>query len=272
MCIAIVKPEGKILTREVLEQCYNANRDGAGFAYYDPSIDEVCIRKGYFSFDKFYSEFSEFQHLKCLVHFRIATHRVVNGENCHPWRINDDLVFIHNGTISGMNKNDDWSDTGNFCNNILKEMLQDYPEFYKTSEFKWLIENSVSTFNKLAFLDSKGNHIIVNEKDGYWDQGCWFSNKSYTCYRHGFKILESSAEDTEDSTVADLDGNETNTQVTTSAETPEVINTESEASNIDVEDVAAQLTSYGMAEVYATESELDAALEALNNRRHVATT
>ena len=82
MCIAIFKPEGKILTRAALFNSYTSNRDGAGFAYVKDG--EVCIQKGFFTFDKFWEAFQPFQELQCVIHFRIATHKAVNGHNCHP--------------------------------------------------------------------------------------------------------------------------------------------------------------------------------------------
>jgi predicted glutamine amidotransferase len=263
MCIAILKPEGKRLSRKCLESCYNSNRDGAGFAYYDPAINEVCIRKGYFNFDKFYEEFNEFQHLKCLVHFRVATHREVNGKNCHPWRVNDDLVFIHNGTISGMSSDSSLSDTGNFCNDVVKQLLEANPEFYKHNIFKWLIENSVGTWNKLIFLSSDGFHLIANEKEGHWDSGCWFSTTAYKPFNcTNFSVLERTPEE-----IA-AEAEEEALRKETEALTPAVEAPELELpGSIDLKDIDEQLTKNGMAEVFSTEAELDAALEKLNADR-----
>jgi hypothetical protein len=33
MCIAILKPEGEILTKDTLKTCFNNNQDGSGFMF-----------------------------------------------------------------------------------------------------------------------------------------------------------------------------------------------------------------------------------------------
>lgn len=180
MCIAIYKPAGITLTREALLNSFNSNRDGAGFAYVKDG--EVNIQKGYFDFDRFWTEFQPFQDLQCIIHFRVATHKAVNGRNCHPWRINDDTVFIHNGMISNCGMDDDISDTGNFAKHVMEPMLALAPDFWKISQFKWLVEAAIGSGNKLVFLDKDGEYKIFNESAGYWDNGVWFSNKSYTTY------------------------------------------------------------------------------------------
>lgn len=202
MCVAIVKAQNLRLTRQCLLNCYTANRDGAGFAYVKDG--EVCIQKGFFTFDKFWEAFQEFQDLPALVHFRIATTRAINGKNCHPWRVNDDLVFIHNGMISNCSKDDDISDTGNFNKYVLQPLMEESPEFWKTSQFKWLVEAAIGKGNKLAFLDSKGEFKIFNEDQGYWDSGVWFSNKSYTGYSSSrdFYVLQEDEEKAKESKAA----------------------------------------------------------------------
>src|SRR5687768_9318942 len=138
MCIAIYKPAGVRLTEAALRNSFNSNRDGAGFAYVKDN--EVSIIKGYFEFERFWKEFQEFQDLQCLVHFRVATHKSVNGKNCHPWRINDKTVFIHNGMIGNCSNDDDLSDTGNFAKYVMGPMLEMAPDFWKLPAFKWSIE------------------------------------------------------------------------------------------------------------------------------------
>ena len=193
MCIAIFKPEGKIIDKAILEECYSCNRDGAGFAFFNPNFvpkskvpeeeGPLFYHKGFFSFEDFYADYQKYQHNKCLIHFRIATHKNVNGENCHPWRVNKDLVFIHNGSISGMTEDDTLSDTGNF-RNMLAELLRDDPEYYKTPEFEFLVTNVVGSNNKLIFMDSQGWHLIINPSAGkFEDGGVWMSNTSYLCDR-----------------------------------------------------------------------------------------
>jgi hypothetical protein len=199
MCIAIAKPEGIELTEDVLRNSHSSNRDGAGFAYIEPAgvaphfleKPEVCIEKGYFDYDHFREAFEPHKLKRCLIHFRVATHKNVDGKNCHPWRVNDDLVFIHNGTIGFLptGGDDNLSDTGNFNGQIVQPSIGDFPRFYMTRQFKWLVENSIAGHNKLVFMDRDGNFVFIHEDKGKWDQGVWFSNDSYRSYLAGFKTV-----------------------------------------------------------------------------------
>jgi hypothetical protein len=44
-----------------------------------------------------------------------------------------------------------------------------------------LIEGRIG-YSKLVFLDRHGNHKIMNEHKGTWDDGVWYSNDSYKPY------------------------------------------------------------------------------------------
>ena len=46
---------------------------------------------------------------------------------------------------------------------------------------KDLIESRIG-YSKLIFLDRHGNHNILNESKGVWDDGVWYSNTSYKPY------------------------------------------------------------------------------------------
>lgn len=189
MCIAIYKPAGEIIEEKTFRQCFGNNDDGAGFAVVEPDengVLELNIHKGIFSIERFLKEFEPYKDKQALIHFRIATHKTVNGINCHPWRVNDNLVFIHNGTIANINKNEAISDTGNFANEILAPLAKAAPDFWKSPQFKWFIENSIGSNNKLVLMDLKGDVAIFNEKAGEWDGKVWYSNTSYRLKRQGW--------------------------------------------------------------------------------------
>lgn len=111
-----------------------------------------------------------------LIHFRIATHGTVDTFNCHPFFINKNLTFIHNGIISGIGTDKLMSDTQLFNEKILKKLPKD---FYKKEEYKLLIEKFI-VGSKLITLDINGDVAIFNESSGHWKDGVWFSNNSYS--------------------------------------------------------------------------------------------
>ena len=185
MCIAIAKPLGKKLDQSVYRNCFSNNDDGAGFAYVKDG--ELFTAKGFFTFKDFWDHFAPLEEYAGLIHFRVGTSGGMNGENCHPWRVLDkregdpiDLAFIHNGVISITRRNQSLSDTGNFNEEVLKNLGRAYPDFWKQKEFKWMLENAIGSGNKLALMDDKGHTEIFNEAAGKWDNDCWFSNNTFS--------------------------------------------------------------------------------------------
>ena len=89
MCIAIYKPSDKELTKETLETCFNANPDGAGFAYINTDYvghKKIKIKKT-LDFEDFYQKYERALSLApespFLIHFRIKTHGDRDWETLH---------------------------------------------------------------------------------------------------------------------------------------------------------------------------------------------
>lgn len=182
MCILLFKPQGKKLDKDIYQNCYTNNDDGAGFAYLKDN--KIFTVKGFFSFGEFWENFEPLEEYAQIVHFRVGTSGFSAGENCHPWRVNSDLVFAHNGIIPIGRQNQSWSDTGNYCEFVLKPLTKSFPDWWKQKEFKWMMEAALGSTNKLVLLDKDGHHEIFNEKEGEWDDDVWFSNKTYLYKRH----------------------------------------------------------------------------------------
>lgn len=176
MCIAIYKPENKVISKVILEQCYQANPDGAGFMYVENK--ELVMKKGFFTFKDFWEAWQPHEAKQAAIHFRIKTHGNINEENCHPFMINKGLGFIHNGIISGFGFGDK-SDTYHFNEEIMKPLVNKYGNSILTNEaIKTLIESKIG-YSKFVMIDRHGNHTLFNESKGLWDGGIWYSNSSY---------------------------------------------------------------------------------------------
>jgi glutamine amidotransferase len=179
MCIAIYKPEGKIIPYNTLKECYDANPDGAGFMYAENKV--LHIEKGFFSLKDFYQSYVKHQDKQAVLHFRIKTHGKIDKTNCHPFAINNSLGFVHNGVISGFGDTDH-SDTIGFNNKVLQPLVHKWGNLALFQDpMKDLIESRIG-YSKLIFLDRHGNHNILNEQKGVWDDGIWYSNTSYKPY------------------------------------------------------------------------------------------
>ena len=181
MCIAIVKKAGKVLNKEVLKRCFDANPDGAGFAYINTDFVEVKRLTVYktLDFEKFWVKYEKAQRLfpesNFLIHFRIKTHGVVDVTNCHPFFINEDECFIHNGIITGLPTSKDESDTMMFNKHILQKLDKGW---HKNDGMKKLIEDYIG-YSKIAFLNVDNEFEIFNETKGDWIDDIWYSNSSY---------------------------------------------------------------------------------------------
>lgn len=181
MCIAIACPPNIRPTKKTLRQCFDNNPDGAGFAF--PGKNKVKIRKGFFTWRSFWIAYRNAP-IDCsmLIHFRIATSGKIDGENCHPFRINDRHALIHNGNLSGKLGLDceNLSDTALFVSNILRPTIALSASIIKTAAFKYLMEESIGYSNKCVIINGDGEFYIFGEKNGVWSDGVWYSNKSFT--------------------------------------------------------------------------------------------
>jgi predicted glutamine amidotransferase len=172
MCIAILNKKNT-LPQNYLENSFDNNSQGSGLMY---------VLKGKLTTFKTYQkneliskyyEIREKINTPIVLHFRIATSGF-SELNLHPFLVNKDLGFVHNGVIYGLG-NKDYSDTYQF-NEILKKLPNNFLYNIGINE---LITKLIDK-DKLIFLDSKNSYKIVNEVCGHWDKlGNWFSNDSY---------------------------------------------------------------------------------------------
>lgn len=178
MCIAIYKPAGKNVSKKTLKRCWEENPDGGGFMYV--SKGAIQITKEVNSFKAWYSKYIKAitanPDKNFVLHFRIATSGKIDLRNCHPFRVNNNLAFCHNGIINiKMPKNSKISDTVTFRNKILRMLPE---KWYENEAIIKLIEKFIGS-SKLVFLKSTGDVFIINEEKGIWDKDVWYSNTGY---------------------------------------------------------------------------------------------
>jgi predicted glutamine amidotransferase len=184
MCLAIYKPKGIRIARRYLQHGFDNNSDGAGFAI---CVDnKVVIFKGYTTFASFYDAYERHADKTAIIHFRQATHGDVTEANCHPYNVHGDrYAMIHNGIINiAANHDKAMSDTWHFAELVLAPMLKQFA--FDHPALKYLIETSLTAYNKVVMLRNDGAHMIYNEKNGDWHRGAWYSNDSY---KHGRMIM-----------------------------------------------------------------------------------
>lgn len=173
MCLAIVKkPEGVVPDLR-LSNGWNNNRDGAGFAYVRSG--KVVISKGYMVRDEFMAAYKkaaeENPASTFLIHFRIKTAGSTTVDNTHPFPVPTGAL-IHNGHFFTPSNSAGPSDTNIFAEGIGK-LLKSKTEWFLSKD---KVEKLIGRGSKVALLFDDGDHLILNESAGAWDDSVWYSN------------------------------------------------------------------------------------------------
>lgn len=199
MCIIVIKPKHKaIQSKELLQECFTSNRDGAGYMYVNKH-KEVVIKKGFMTFEDFYTnvimDYDEYnlEEQNLVMHFRIGT----SGKNAlgctHPFPITDkydDMELIdnktnigicHNGIISQFNdRYGKYSDTEIYIATVMTPLIRLNLQAYKFKDVQELILKT--TTSKWAVLDK--NDMVYTVGNFISDDGYFYSNTSYIHYEY----------------------------------------------------------------------------------------
>lgn len=180
MCLLIATTGSSRPSKKALRRAAKNNPDGFGFAVIgDGKIHTYRSMDINSTISEYFTAREEYPNSPSIFHLRITTHGATNVDNCHPFRVNDDVVLGHNGMLP-IKEEDGKSDTRIFAEDWLPEF--DLVELLDTeSGFKEL--ENFATGSKLAFLNTsdllRHSLYIVNEHLGHWNEGVWYSNASY---------------------------------------------------------------------------------------------
>lgn len=204
MCIIISKNKNcdRLPTIGELTNCFEYNRDGAGFMYV--SNYRVIIEKGFMKLDDFLKRFNElcekynnFKNKSLVIHCRIGTSSGNTPENTHPYAVTTkenklhklydetDLGVVHNGIISAYTPKDrsaSVNDTQKFIMEYLAPIYKHFKTFYKMDKFREGIR--AITNSKFVFLDKFDRTYYVG--DFIDENGVKFSNSTYKTYTNYF--------------------------------------------------------------------------------------
>lgn len=200
MCVIIHRPLNVKLDKQIYENCFDNNDDGAGFCLVDDG--QLIVSKGFMNFEEFYDALRQYDGYEAIIHFRIASPGMaVTKEMCHPFvcdtgentdhQVDDNgklvpgfqFAIAHNGRLPWRSNNLE-SDTHCFVKDVLGPHLAHDPHFLEVPSGFTLLEGLVTDRNKLAIMrydlaKDEVTSYIVNEKAGHNIHGCWFSNYSY---------------------------------------------------------------------------------------------
>ena len=205
MCICILntKKAGR-LPKSHIKNSWDNNEMGSGLLW--TNNGKLHVFKTYV-YDEYIDKYNQLRDDKdvgsIVLHFRIATSGYKGEHNLHPFLVNDNLGFVHNGVIKGLG-NKDFSDTYEF-NDMLKKFKHD---FTTCDMSKYFISEYIG-YSKLVFLNADDKHTIINEELGKWVDGNWYSNDSYKQYNdysyYGNTKVSKSKKDTVCDTLDDWD-------------------------------------------------------------------
>lgn len=180
MCIIAYKPKKATITKRMLRNCWDNNPDGGGYMF--SHNGKLIIKKGFFAFRRFYQSYRKDERRydgNFVLHFRIATHGKISKTNTHPFYVNKNLGFAHNGILHCVDvpKDSIKSDTMIF----IKQVLQKYPDGFLNEQCYHISLEGIAKAesSKFIFLDDRDIVQIINEKAGVWHNGIWFSNDGY---------------------------------------------------------------------------------------------
>lgn len=155
MCIIIYKPKNLIIEPDLLINAWDSNPHGAGFTYWDESLHGWVTLKGLMTFDDFFEAYSPFQESEMVLHFRIATHGVINEKNTHPFQDEEeDPIFFHNGVLGNFGSATS-SDSAEFYHLVLKHLPN------HLARVKLL--QSMTRYGKFALLEPNGAVSLIGE-------------------------------------------------------------------------------------------------------------
>lgn len=177
MCIAITNVASATITEKQFNNSWQVNPDGFGMAYLSKGtiVIEKEMNSAKLAYERYLKAKKSNPKSNFLLHFRIATSGVINKANCHPFKVNNTLAFIHNGMIDTKTCANH-SDTYYFNELILKKLPKNW---MKNEAMIELIEVYIG-YSKLCFLDTENNIFIINEHLGEYDkEGNWYSNNSH---------------------------------------------------------------------------------------------
>ena len=177
MCLLVQQTTQSEFTDEFLADVYAKNQDGLGVMYAEDGKLHIfkCLPANAQDFIDFYRKHANGRY--CVWHARMQTHGDIDFDNCHPYKVTDDIWLAHNGILSTSN---DWdtkkSDTWHFIDKLLRPMLKANPELMADEEWKDFIGKLIGGSNKFALVRSDGEIAVINAKSGVNYANAWLSN------------------------------------------------------------------------------------------------
>lgn len=203
MCLIISNPECRKIPVDHIANAYRTNHDGFGVMW--AMNGKLRLIKGMnhdrYPLPRLIQLFEQLEETGApyVAHFRYATHGTKNVSNAHPFWIHQHdlggIAMVHNGTLSGGR----WRQAARSDTSLLAEELSSSIRFGNLGTndlFGSREATMVAKYyerdlggDKLVFMNGEGQISYVNERNGSWIDGVWYSN-TYSIGRFSFFELE----------------------------------------------------------------------------------
>jgi len=178
MCVIIYQPQGATIPFATLLRAYSRNEDGWGLAARTP--EGVIVRRdfGDDAAGTLLEAYAELRQYELVVHCRIGTSGALDLRNTHPFHVADDLFMFHNGMIDiDRSTDENMCDSYHVARALADQLDATNPGVaLRDPEYVKALAKFAKT-SRLAFIDTNGV-VLVNEAEGAWLDGCWYSNDS----------------------------------------------------------------------------------------------
>lgn len=189
MCLLVKQSASTSFTDDFLIDVFSKNSDGLGVMYADEGKMHIfkCLPTTAQDFIDFYR--AHIDNRDCVWHARMQTHGDIDMENCHPYRVTDDVWMAHNGILATGNNNDKTrSDTWHFIKNVLRPALESNPDLLLDADYQNFLASMIGGSNKFGFVRSDGQIVVINEQAGVEFCNSWLSNTyAWSPAKFGFR-------------------------------------------------------------------------------------
>lgn len=188
MCLLTYFPEGVMPDADALRNGATWNDDGHGYAIVDVAGNRIIVDRG-MDAKEMIRDFAVIRAAypdgPALFHSRLATDGTVNLLNVHPFPVGGDsrTVLAHNGIMPlRPPKHDPRSDT----RVVAEEHIPRAFTSLRRRRARLAFQRWMGAWNKVVILTVdprfRGHGFILNEEEGMWDDGVWYSNNAYQGY------------------------------------------------------------------------------------------
>lgn len=177
MCLIIHKPAGLAIAPDLIEAAANLNPDGWGAMGFDADGDLIIRRELQVDPEAILRFEQNHRAHEYVLHLRRRTRGTVSRTNAHPFKVNERLYLVHNGTLDIRTPVSGWSDTRHFVNDLLRPLARRFPQLLADEYFHRLLALGLRSENKLVMLDTRQRKIVViNREHGAEFEGLWLSS------------------------------------------------------------------------------------------------